>query len=184
MLLALRVSFPLEIIDNHLDNVKGVWLQAMEGHRLGRHRARCVGCQDTVEAMGQGTVTLEQSETVRGTGGGACCLDKGPISLDVEPVYPLQIQSAGRHRDRIACRRWCRASEPTGVGFGVPVNDGQGVRIAGGDAGQVADLKPLLLRLCHHWQGEGESRGDQCRQGCQIFHEDLPFQKRDRPRRA
>ncbi len=37
--------------------------------------------------MGQGTVTLEQSETVRGTGDGACCIDTAPISLDVDAVY-------------------------------------------------------------------------------------------------
>ncbi len=163
---AISVSFPLQVIDNHRDNVKGVRVQAMEGDRLGRHSARCVGCQDTVESMGQATVTLEQSETVRGTGGGACCIDKGPISLDVGIVYQTQIQSADPHCDRVAVRRWCRASEPTGVGFGIPVSDGQAVSIAGGDAGPIADLNPAILRPCHHWQGEGQ--GDQCRQGCQI----------------
>ena len=159
---ALSVSFPLEVIDNHRNNVNSVWFQAMEGHLLGRHRFRCVGCQDTVEAMGQEpittvtTVLLEQSETVRGTCGGACCRDKGPISLDVVPVYQTQIQSAYRHRDRVACRRWCRASEPTGVGFGIPVSDDQEATMAAGDSGPIADLNPLTLRLCHHWQGEGE----------------------------
>ncbi len=115
-------SFPLDVIDKHRYGVTGPRLQAMKGDRLGRH-GLSVETQDIVEAMDQITVTIDQSEKVRGTGGGAQVEDV-PAILRVSCVHLIQAELAYRHCDRVACRRWCRASEPTRVGFRVTMFDG------------------------------------------------------------
>ncbi len=150
------VSFPLDVIDKHRCGVTGVRLQALKGDRLGRHGLSVV-TQDTVEAMGQITFTIDQSEKVRGTGGGAERQDGLAISLHVACVHLIQAQFAYAHCDCVACRRWCRASEPTGVGFRVTRCDGHAVGIDGASIWRADTTSNHLRMRCHR-------QGDQCRQ--------------------